>query len=113
MEQKNFLKNVSGTVCVVGLALSTMSLNSTMVVDGDYKIPSANYSYYNYNESSTNPYNIANNIYLESNSVTKLEAEASALFGTMRDATAEEQEGVNNYIKSISKDTGVNFFDLC
>ena len=22
-------------------------------------------------------------------------------------------ESINNYIKSISKDTGVNFFDLC
>lgn len=31
----------------------------------------------------------------------------------MRDATKQEQESVNNYIRSISKDTGVNFFDLC
>ena len=31
----------------------------------------------------------------------------------MRDATKQEQESINNYIKSISKDTGVNFFDLC
>ena len=46
MEQKDFLKNISGTVCVVGLALSTMSLNSTMVVDGNYKMPSANYSFF-------------------------------------------------------------------
>lgn len=113
MEQKDFLKNISGTVCVVGLALSTMSLNSTMVVDGSYKIPNANYSFYNYGDNSSNPYNVSNNIYVESNATTKLEAEAKMLFGTMRDATQEEQEGINNYIKSISKDTGVNFFDLC
>lgn len=29
----------------------------------------------------------------------------------MRDATREEQECVNDYIRSISKDTGINFFD--
>ena len=30
----------------------------------------------------------------------------------MRDATKQEQKSINNYIKSISKDTGVNFFDF-
>lgn len=30
----------------------------------------------------------------------------------MRDATIEELESVDRYIKSISKPTGVNFFDL-
>ena len=44
---------------------------------------------------------------------TRLEKEANALFGTMRDATPEEQASVNKYIKSISKNTGVKFFDLC
>jgi hypothetical protein len=29
-----------------------------------------------------------------------------------REATPEEQSSVNNYIKSISQDTGVNFWDL-
>ena len=29
----------------------------------------------------------------------------------MREATTEELESVNNYIKSISKPTGVNFWD--
>ena len=37
----------------------------------------------------------------EVGSSSRLEAEATALFGTMRDATPEEQEGVNDYIKSI------------
>lgn len=30
---------------------------------------------------------------------------------SMREATKEERESVDNYIKSISKPTGVNFFD--
>lgn len=30
----------------------------------------------------------------------------------MRDATPEEQKSVNDYIKSISKPTGINFWDL-
>lgn len=30
----------------------------------------------------------------------------------MRDATKEEYESVNNYIKSISIETNVNFWDL-
>ena len=42
-----------------------------------------------------------------------LGTEANSLFEIMRDATPEEQVSVNKYIKSISKDTGVNFFDLC
>lgn len=31
---------------------------------------------------------------------------------SMRDATPEEQEAIDRYIKSISKPTGVNFWDL-
>ena len=29
----------------------------------------------------------------------------------MRDATTEEQEGINAYVDGISHDTGINFFD--
>lgn len=29
----------------------------------------------------------------------------------MRDATTEEQEGINVYVDSISHNTGINFFD--
>ena len=29
----------------------------------------------------------------------------------MRDATTEEQEGINAYVDSISHDTGINFFN--
>lgn len=110
MEQKGFMRNISGTVCVLGLALSTVGVNSTMVVNVDYKIPEANYSYHT---ETTNLFSgEVSNIY-EQKATTKLEDEAKALFGTMRDATPEEQASVNSYIKSIAIDTGVNFFDLC
>lgn len=38
--------------------------------------------------------------------------EAKELFGEMRDATSEERESIDDYIKSISTPTGVNIFDL-
>ncbi|WP_426742768.1 hypothetical protein [Mediterraneibacter faecis] len=115
MEQNRFIKNISGTVCVIGLALSTMNTNSTMVVNMNYQIPSAHYR--DYDENSSNLYNTAvvrnSNIYYKQKAKTRLENEAIELFGTMRDATSEERESVNKYIRNISKDTGVNFFDLC
>ena len=33
------------------------------------------------------------------------------VYNQMRDASLEEQESVSNYIKSISVDTGVKFYD--
>lgn len=38
--------------------------------------------------------------------------EANELFGKMRDATPEEQECIENYLKDISTPIGVNIFDL-
>ena len=38
--------------------------------------------------------------------------EAKELFGEMRDATPEEQECIDNYLKDISTPTEVNIFDL-
>lgn len=32
--------------------------------------------------------------------------------GSMRNPTPEEWDAINNYIKSISIDTGINIFDL-
>ncbi len=116
MEQRNFVRNISGTVCVLGLAFSTMSVNSTIVVNvksnhDNHEIQKVNYSYYD--ESSTNSLAVdVSNIY-ETNPSTRLEEEANTLFGEMRNATPEERASINKYIKSISKDTGVNFFDIC
>ena len=36
---------------------------------------------------------------------------AEELFGEMRDLTEEERESYNEYLKSISKPTGINFWD--
>lgn len=111
MEQKNFMRNVSGTACILGFVLSAMSINSTMVVNGDYEIQKADYSCKEI--SSTDSLSVdVSNIY-EIKSSTRLEKVTNMIFGEMRDATPEEQESINNYIKSISRNTGVNFFDLC
>jgi len=37
---------------------------------------------------------------------TKIEKEVMDLFGTMRDATTEEQNAIDRYLDSISVDTG-------
>lgn len=37
---------------------------------------------------------------------------ATEIFGEIRDATPEEQECIDNYLKDISEPTGVNIFDL-
>lgn len=42
----------------------------------------------------------------------RLIEDAKELFGEMRDATLEEQEGINDHIKDISIPTGLNIFDL-
>ena len=42
----------------------------------------------------------------------RLLEEVEAVFGKMRNATKEEQESVNRYIRSISQDIGENFFDI-
>lgn len=42
----------------------------------------------------------------------KMIEEAEEIFGNMRDATPEEQQNIDEYIKSISTPTGVNLFDL-
>lgn len=111
MEYSNFLKNISGTACVIGLAISSMNINGTMVVDGNYQMPSAHYAAID-DVTSSNVRIDSNNYYTKENT-SRLENEARRIFGTMRDADADEKESVNSYIKGISKDTGVNFFDLC
>ena len=112
MEQIGFMKNISGTVCVIGIALSAINANDTMIVNGYYDFPKAHYSSYNEAYSNMNK-QLNSNIFYERRSSNRLENEANSLFGTMRDATKEELESVNRYIKSISKKTGVNFFDIC
>lgn len=111
MEQGGFIRNISGTACAIGLAFSTIGVTNTMVVNIDYKVPSPVYR--DCNKTSTNLYNNTEIGNSYSQKTTRLEQCAMELFGDMRDATPEEQASVDRYIQSISKDTGVSFFDLC
>lgn len=52
-----------------------------------------------------------NEVVVNSARQEKLMNEAREVFGEMRDATKEEQRGVQEYIKSISSPTGRNFFE--
>ena len=115
MEKHDLWRNLTGTACVLGLAITPMSINSTPVVGSLSVPPVANYSVVDeqaYNSSVNFITAEVSNIYVERKD-SKLEAEAESLFGEMREATDEESESINNYVKSISKNTGVNFFDLC
>lgn len=114
MEQKYLFKNITGTAVALSLALSPMCSNSTVLISGN-DMPKAHYSFHDNTSNFTNNgviHNKIDNIYLQ-NKPNNLEKEATELFGVMREATLDEQKSVNNYIDSISTDTGVNFFNLC
>ena len=51
-----------------------------------------------------------NNYIMTDYSYRTLERDAEDLFGPMREATQEEQKSVEDYIESISVNTGVKFF---
>ncbi len=137
MEQRDFIKNLTGTVCVVGMALNAMSYNNTqMLVNVKYDLPkkSGIFSDYEIDTYSTNTTRQRGHTFLkEKNYLAEepissacgslcqnserpnptLMEEAESLFGEMRAASDGELESVNNYIKSISVKTGVDFFTLC
>lgn len=115
MEQREVWRNVTGTAVVLGLAITSMSFNATQVISTPSEIPSAIYGTpdeRSYNAASNLLQMETSNVYIEKKR-NHLEEEAEHLFGPMREATAQESASVNNYIRSISKDMGVNFFDLC
>jgi len=106
--------NVASTVLATGMALSLMG-NSTPVVSlqEDF-VHKLNY----YAEANALGINNVSYNYMKSNvyyrhSVSRIEKEAYQLFGNMRDATEQELGYVNDYISNISKETGVDFWDLC
>ena len=111
MEQSRFIRNISGTVCVLGIALSAVNANSTILIDGNYHAQWPKSIVQNSNCSNA-LISDASNIYRWNNG-TRLENEATSLFGAMRDASQHERDCVNSYIRSISKKTGVSFFDIC
>lgn len=109
------IKNISTTAAALGLAFSVAG-NSSIVVSGNYAVPNyelfADLSKNSENSNSSIIGYSQNNIYIDKRS-TRLERMAKESFGEMRDATKEELEGVDQYIKSISKSTGIDFFSLC
>lgn len=117
MEQSGLRKNFTGTILMLSLAVS-MNLNSTQTISSLSAIPFANYSFLNersYNATAhllENNGNKVNNVYVGKKR-NHLQEESERLFGQMRSATAQESASVNNYIRSISKDTGVSFYNLC
>ena len=116
MMEQNFLwKNLTGTACVLGIAISSTGINGTQIVESVVNTPTANYSVWDdqaHNSTENTFFEEVNNAYLVS-SYNRLEMEVRNLFGEMREATVEESASVSKYVKSISKKTGVNFFDLC
>ncbi len=115
MGQKIFWRNLTGTACALGLAFS-VNVNSTMLIneDGNVKMPKANQTFLHETTSNSRMGGISteSNIYVQQ-SLGKLEEETRSLFGTMRDATSQEQQAVSDYLSNIAIDTGVNFFDIC
>lgn len=114
MDKKTAFINVAGTVFALGLSLS--SCNSTMLVRDRQSIMETKGIFAEKENSMINNTTLehigSQNIYIAKAS-RKLEREAYEIFGEMREATKEEIEGVDNYIKKISRKTGVNFWDLC
>ena len=115
MEQSIIIKNITGTAFVVGMALSTMSFNNTNApVDLKTQLLPLHELRTDYDYSNTSSALInEHSIYSSYENENRLMDEAEMLFGKMRPATDEELASVNNYIYSISKETGVDFFDLC
>ncbi|OQB48422.1 MAG: hypothetical protein BWY02_01799 [bacterium ADurb.Bin157] len=114
MKQNDCFRDLTGTICVVGLAcLSHIGINNTSPIRSENPpIWRAKTSYCDKNLSGPSFLLDIGNIYKQQ-SKTKLEKEAIALFGSMRDATSSERNDVKQYIDSISTDTGFNFYDLC
>ncbi len=115
MEQKDYWRNITGTVCVVGMTLSAMSFNNTktlMPVNPDLIHNAGFYADCDYNDTIGIVQSQKSNYYIQGQRDSVL-AEAESLFGTMRDATDGELAGVNDYINSIAIETGADFFDLC
>ncbi len=115
MEQRNVIKNVASTAFAVGLTISIASsgTNTTLINGSEYSWE--NYKEYegvcNFQANSAIKERI-DNIYVQ-NITRNIDKVSGELFGNMRDATEEERESVERYVKSISKSTGVNFFDIC
>ena len=110
MEPKKLFPNISETVVVAGLLVVPTDLNYTLPVNYQRvsnKLPKE----YVYEFNRTDPnMEYENNYIMTDYSYRTLERDAEDLFGPMREATQEEQKSVEDYIESISVNTGVKFF---
>lgn len=114
MEENRFYKNITRTVVTIGLSTALINNSSTILINGSELSMNNNYCFESTGFQANNnviPHE-SSNIFVKGYN-TKLEKEAFENFGDMRDATEEEIEGVQEYVNSISKPTGINFFDLC
>ena len=110
MEQKELLLNLTGTICVIGMALSTMSFNSTNTTQLIDNEPTSKYFFYNDQEINSTVTAIIDDSNHSVKSDNRLLSFAESIFGSMRDATELEANSVNSYVDSISIDTGVSFY---
>lgn len=114
MEHSQLIKNMTSVAYALGIALLGVSINSTPIVATPNSLDSGYFEdYKDYSNASIMIY--SNNYYTNyyHNGFKSIEKEAFDLFGSMRDATNNERASVSRYIKGISVNTGVNFFDLC
>lgn len=117
MENK-VISNVTNTIAVIGLSATLLGTTNTLQVQSIKPNQIPNIKTNNrkvkgcFDTISFKQETINKNCYIDEQ-MSRLERESLSLFGVMRDATKEEQEGVQKYIDSIAEDTGVSFFDIC
>lgn len=106
------ISNVANTILVAGMTVSIINGTPVVSLNNDYGV----ISFYNEDKIlgiNNLSYNYVNKNEYRQKSYSKVEQEAQELFGPMRDASEKEIKSVSSYFKRISKDTGVDFWDLC
>lgn len=114
--QKILFQNLTESVLVIGMTLSTVSFNHTPAVNVNPILTRDAFRTYEerqYNQTINPMLNRDFKFSIHPKRVTKLDQTAKELFGEMREATVAETDSIKKYIQSISNDTGVNFFDIC
>lgn len=104
--ENDFFRNDSERQADIARAVYDVILQVQMLKMADRKIESSDYGKPNNCETCKNWDIVNDHCYFiqECHYEPKTEPQ-------MRDATAEERQGVRNYIKSIEKDTGIKFYE--
>lgn len=101
------MKDMTSTMVLVGMLCLSSPINASANINNSIKMNNeiSKYDFNNHRNKSTI-------IKYESHKADfNVQKEANQIFGEMREATIEEELMVKNYINSISKYTGVNFWD--